>query len=173
MNYVPNKVFILENGSYAEISYEELCRRTENDQSYEEKLFLPLHGMLMEVAEDGYRTFYKNVPRQKYLKELSTANGDFSYDMLTTDYFNGQDILVDEKQDVEEIVEKNLMLNKLSYCLSLLSAEEKELIQMIFVEELTEREIAKQQGISQVVVHKKKQRIIKKLRKNFVLLRIL
>lgn len=164
MKYVPNKVFILENGSYAEISYEELCRRTENDKSYEDKLFLPLHGMLMEVAEDGYQTFYKNVRRQKYLKERSTANGDFSYDMLTTDYFNGQDILVDEEQDVEEIVEKNLMLNKLSYCLSLLSAEEKELIQMIFFEELTEREIAKKQGISQVAVHKKKQRILNKLK---------
>lgn len=164
MKYAPNKVFILENGSYAEISYEELCRRTEADKSYEDKLFLPLHGMLMEVAEDEYRTFYKNVRRQKYLKEVSTANGDFSYDMLTTDDFNGQDILVDEEQDVEEIVEKNIMLNKLNDCLSLLSAEEKELIQMIFFEELTEREIAKKQGISQVAVHKKKQRVLNKLK---------
>lgn len=65
MKYAPNKVFILENGSYVEISYEELCQRTTQDKSYEDKLFLPLHGMLMEVAEDEYRTFYKNVRRQK------------------------------------------------------------------------------------------------------------
>lgn len=165
MKYAPNKVFILENGRYAEISYDELCRRTENDNFYKDKLFLPLHGMLMEVAEDEYRTFYKNVRRQKYLKELSTANGDFSYDMLTTDDFNGQDIMVDGEQDVEEIVEKNLMFDKLNDCLSLLSAEEKELIQMIFFEELTEREIAKKQGISQVAVHKKKQRTLNRLKK--------
>lgn len=160
MKYAPNKVFILENGSYVEISYEELCRRNENDKNYEDKLFLPLHGMLMEVTADEYRTFYKNVRRQKYLKELSTANGDFSYDILTTDDFNGQDILVDEEQYVEEIVEKNTLLDKLNTCLPMLSVEEREIIQMIFFEELTEREVAKKQGISQVAVHKRKQRIL-------------
>lgn len=165
MKYAPNKVFILENDSYVEISYKELCQRTTQDKFYEDKLFLPLHGMLMEVAEDEYKIFYKNVRRQKYLKELSAANGDFSYDMLTTDEFNGQDILVDEKQDVEEIVEKNMLLDKLNTGLSLLSVEEKELIRMIFFEELTEREIAKKQGVSQVAVHKKKQRILNKLKK--------
>lgn len=165
MKYAPSKVFILENGSYVEISYKELCQRTTQDKSYEDKLFLPLHGMLMEVAEDEYRTFYKNVRRQKYLQELSTANGDFSYDMLTTDDFNGQDILVDEEQDVEETVVKNIMLDKLEDCLSLLSTEEKKLIQMIFFDELTEREIAAKQGISQVAVHKRKQRVLNKLKK--------
>lgn len=164
MKYAPERVFVLECGKYTEITYEELCRRTEADKSYEDKLFLPLHGMLMEVEEEEYKSFYKNVRRQKYLKEVSTANGDFSYDMLTTDDFNGQDILVDTEQDVEEIVEKNLMLDRLNDCLSLLSAEEKELIQMIFFEELTEREIAKKQGISQVAVHKRKQRILHKLK---------
>lgn len=167
MKYAPNKVFILENGSYAEISYEELCKRTAQNKSYEDKLFLPLHGMLMEVAEDEYKTFYKNVRRQKYLKELSATNGDFSYDMLTTDDFNGQDILVDGEQNVEEIVEKKIMLDKLEVCLSLLSTEEKELIQKIFFEELTEREIARKQGVSQVAVHKKKQKILNKLKGYF------
>ncbi len=167
MKYAPNKVFILENGSYAEISYEELCKRTAQNKSYEDKLFLPLHGMLMEVAEDEYKTFYKNVRRQKYLKELSATNGDFSYDMLTTDDFNGQDILVDGEQNVEEIVEQNIMLDKLEVCLSLLSTEEKELIQKIFFEELTEREIARKQGVSQVAVHKKKQKILNKLKGYF------
>lgn len=133
MKYAPNKVFILENSSYAEISYEELCRRTEKDKSYEDKLFLPLHGMLMEVAEDEYRTFYKNIRRKKYLKELSTANGDFSYDMLTTDDFNGQDILVDEEQDVEEIVEKNLMLDKLNDCLSQIFIEPRKVFRVLLV----------------------------------------
>lgn len=164
MKYAPERVFVLEYGKYTEITYEELCRRTEENKEYEDKLFLPLHGMLMEVAEEEYKSFYKNVRRQKYLKELSATNEDFSYDMLTTDDFNGQDILVDTEQDVEEIVEKNLMLASLNDCLSLLSAEEKELIQMIYFEELTEREIAKKQGVSQVAIHKKKQRILHKLK---------
>lgn len=120
MKYASERVFVLEGGKYTEIIYEELCRRTEENKEYEDKLFLPLHGMLMEVVEEEYKSFYKNVRRQKYLKELSAANEDFSYDMLTTDDFNGQDILVDEEQDVEKIVEKNLMLDRLNVCLSLL-----------------------------------------------------
>lgn len=167
MKNAPNKVFILENGSYAEISYEELCKRTAKNKSYEDKLFLPLHGMLMEVAEDDYKTFYKNVRRQKYLKELSATNGDFSYDMLTTDDFNGQDILVDGEQNVEEIVEKKMRFDRLNECLNLLSFNEKEFIKMIFFDELTEREIAKKRGISQVAVHKRKQKILERLRKLF------
>ena len=57
MKYEPQKVFILENGRYIEISYQELCHRTEADKTFEDKLFLPLHGMLMEVAEEEYKTF--------------------------------------------------------------------------------------------------------------------
>ena len=47
--YAPRKVFILENGEYVEISYEELCRREQNDPSYKDKLFLPLYGMIKET----------------------------------------------------------------------------------------------------------------------------
>ena len=49
----------------------------------------------------------------------------------------------------------------------MLSVEEREIIQMIFFEELTEREVAKKQGISQVAVHKRKQRILSKLKGYF------
>ena len=57
MKYAPKKVFILENNEYVEITYEELCHREATDKSYEDKLFLPLHGMLMEVTEDVYADF--------------------------------------------------------------------------------------------------------------------
>ena len=65
--YAPRKVFILENGEYVEISYEELCRREENDPSYKDNLFIPLHGMIMEVDEISYRDFYRAKDRDEYL----------------------------------------------------------------------------------------------------------
>ncbi len=53
MKYAPKKVFILSDGNYKEITYEELCRLTEDKSSqYADKLFLPLHGMLMEVSTE-------------------------------------------------------------------------------------------------------------------------
>ena len=96
MKYAPKSVFILENGKYIEISYEELCNRAESDDAYKNKRFLPLYGMLMEVEE-----------------ELSREKGDISFDMLTTDDFNGQDILVDTKTDVYQLVEQKITMDKL------------------------------------------------------------
>lgn len=89
MKNTPKKVFILENGNYKELSYEDFCSFKENDISYADKLFIPLHGMLMEVTEETYRNFYKSKRRQKYIDERSAENNDFSYDMLTTDDCNG------------------------------------------------------------------------------------
>lgn len=113
MKYAPKKVFILDNGSYTELSYEEFCSLQENDVSYADKFFIPLHGMLMEVTEETYRDFYKAGRRQKYIDERSVENGDFSYDMLTTADFNGEDILIDTSQEIDEAVIHKIMLDKL------------------------------------------------------------
>lgn len=165
MKYAPKSVFILENGKYIEISYEELCSRTESNVTYKNKRFLPLHGMLMEVEENEYKEFYKTSRRQKYLEERSKENGDISFDMLTTDDFNGQDILVDTKTDVYQLVEQKITMDKLQKSISLLTAEEKQLLWEIYYEGLTEREIARKQEIYHNAVHKKKVRILNKLKK--------
>lgn len=124
MKYAPKKVFILENGNYKEITYAELCRLTENESVlYADKLFIPLHGMLMEVSEDTYRDFYKNKRRQKYLYEQSEENGDISYDMLTTDEFSGEDILIDSSEDIAVQVEHKIMADKLKQALFGISDE--------------------------------------------------
>ena len=96
MEYTPKKVFVLDGKTYLELSYAEF--RQQKD-TYHGRRFIPLHGMLMEVPEGDYKAFYKRKRREKYLKKRSKDNGDFSYDMLTTDEFNGEDILVDAVAD--------------------------------------------------------------------------
>ncbi len=110
MEYTPKKVFILEGKTYLELSYTEFRQQR---VTYQGRRFISLHGMLMEVSEDAYKAFYKDKRRQKYLNERSDDNSDFSYDMLTTDEFNGEDILVDEAADTAGEAEKNLLLDKL------------------------------------------------------------
>ncbi len=52
MSKDPKKVYILENGSYTEITYEQLCQIRSTDEEYKKKhRFLRLHGILMEVTE--------------------------------------------------------------------------------------------------------------------------
>ena len=162
MRYAPRKVFILEDGKYIEIAYEDLLEIIE--QQEEKRYFLPLHGMLMEVSEETYYDFYKEQRRQKYLKEESLRNGEISYDMFTTETFEGKEILVDRDADTEQVVEKKIMLDKLYEAVEMLEAEEKEVIKAIFFDNMTVREYAKRKGVCHNVVQKKKKRAVEKLR---------
>ena len=97
MKKQPKAVYIIENGGYTELTYDEFRRREQICPLYADKLFLPLYGRLMEVSKEDYTEFYRAKRRQKYLDERSADNGDFSYDMLTTDEFSGEDILIADK----------------------------------------------------------------------------
>lgn len=59
MKYAPKKVFIIENGKYIELTYEEYILRKENNDTV--KFFLPLYGVLMEVSEDTYKEYYQDL----------------------------------------------------------------------------------------------------------------
>lgn len=165
MKYTPKKVFILDYGSYTELNYEEFCLLKENDVSYADKFFIPLHGMLMEVTVETYRDFYKARRRQKYIDERSVENGDFSYDMLTTADFNGEDILIDTSQEIDEAVIHKIMLDKLHDSLVLLSDDEPKLINALFFINLSERELSAETGIPQKTINDRKHRILIKLKR--------
>jgi len=68
VKYAPKKVFVLENGTYLELSYAQFHQQKD---TYQGRRFLPLHGMLMEVSEEAYKAFYREQRRQKYLDERS------------------------------------------------------------------------------------------------------
>lgn len=162
--YANSKCFILSPDGYEEITYSELCRRRDTDETYRTKKFIPLHGMLMEVTPEQYIDFYRIRNRQRYLDRRSADNGDISIDMLTTPEFNGADILV-SGENVAEQVANRIMLDKLRDSLGLLTAEEMELIRDVFYNGITERDLAVKHSVSQVAIHKRKRRILEKLRK--------
>ena len=164
MKYAPKKVFILENGLYKEITYSELKQLEQADKSYMDKFFLPLHGMLMEVTEEAYKEYYRDKRRQKYIDERSKLNGDVSYNALDTDETLGEDILVDKHTDVETQVINEMTVQQLRKAFLLLSPDERELIKVLFIDGATERKAAEIYGISQVAIHKRKNKILAKLK---------
>ena len=82
----------------------------------------------MEVSKEDYAEFYRAKRRQKYLDERSADNGDFSYDMLTTDEFSGEDILIADQPDVCDTVVESIMTDKLRKAILKLTDEEQLLI---------------------------------------------
>ena len=162
MKYPPRKVFVLEDGMYVELTYAQFHQKKE---CYTGRRFIPLHGMLMEVSESNYKAFYKDKRRQKYLDERSAKNGDFSYDMLTTDEFNGEDILVDMASDTAGDVEKKIMLDNLRLEFKRLSEDEQKILYLIYGQRLSERAVAERFHVSQNAIHRRKVQILAKLRK--------
>ena len=162
--YAKAKCFILSPDGYQEISYLDLCCRRDADPDYLRRKFIPLHGMLMEVTPEQYAEFYRVQNRQRYMERRSAENGDISVDMLTTDEFNGADILADPGVSIDELVVRKMETDKLISCIPLLEQEEQHLIRDLFYDGLTERNAAKKYGVSQVAIHKRKLRVLKKLK---------
>lgn len=123
MKYTPKKVFILEDGKYIEMPYEEFNRRRQEDESCREKRFLSLHD--------------KDKRRQRYIEERAKKFGTFSYDALTTDEFNGEDILADPNMDTEEEAMFRMMTEKLRKAFFSLTEEERGLIRKHFFENMS------------------------------------
>ena len=165
MKYTPRKVYIKESGGYVELSYKDFCRRRQADQSYMDKLFIPIQGCLIEVMREQYTDFYRDKERWRYLRKLDTKNSLLSLDGFVDDEGNALDFIADEAVDIAETVVNAVMVDRLKDALSLLSGSEQALIQAIFFDGLSEREVGLRLGITQSVVNKRKAKILAKLRK--------
>ena len=165
VKYAPRKVYIKENGGYLELSYQGFCHRRQADQSYMDKLFIPVQGCLLEVVREQYADFYREKERWRYLKKLDANHSLLSLEGFTDSDGNVIDFAVDEAVDVAETVDRAAMVDRLKAALLLLSDSELALINAIFFEELSEREVGLQLGITQSVVNKRKAKILVKLRK--------
>lgn len=166
MNFTPKKIFILENGKHKEITYQEFLKLKYDKKAFGNRKFVGVHGMIFEAEEKLYRKFYAYKRRLLYIAETAEEENieELSYDALTTAEFNGENIIVDAEQDFTEELELRIMTEKLHKCIDLLSPREKELIQAIYFQGLSERDFAKIEGVSQNAINKRKKRILAKLK---------
>ena len=77
---------------------------------------------------------------------------------------NGFEAVSDERL-IEEIIEDKLLLNMLVEALAELTEDERSLIEALFYEDKSEREIAVETERSKTSIHKQKARILDKLKK--------
>ncbi|EOS68092.1 hypothetical protein C818_04259 [Lachnospiraceae bacterium MD308] len=148
VKYAPRKVYIKENNVYVELSYKDFYRRREADQSYLDKLFIPVQGCLLEVVREQYADFYKEKERWRYLQKLDTNHKLLSLEGFTDSEGNVLDFVVDEAVDIAETVVHAVMVDRMKTAMLLLSDSEQALIQAIFFEELSEREVGLRLGIT-------------------------
>ncbi len=156
------QVFILKNGEYLEITYDEFCRT--QDTIFKDAFFISSNGVLMEVSQEFYKEYYYDKNHSKYLDRLESEH-TISFHNLDDDEFCGEDILVDYSEDVVEQVTTKLMIEKLRQVLPLLSEEEQLLIHKHYFEDIPETKLAIEYGITQQGMSKRISKIREKLKK--------
>lgn len=165
MKHTPRKVFIIEDGNYIELTPEEHERQKGIKTGYADKKFILVCDCLLEVSEEFYLDYYKTQRKEKYLKECSVKVGMLSYDMLSTDELNGEDILIDYEENIPEQVGNKIMIEKLRRVLLLLPKDEEQLIREHYFEGISQMRLGELYGVNQSSINRKIKKILTKIKK--------
>lgn len=171
LKYKPRKVYVKEDGKYKELKYEEFCRIREADRAYEDKKFIPAQACLIEADEKTYKEHYRESERNKYInsienkQQLLSLSGAENYHK-DEEGFEGDKTYLEAcmDNDVEPQVITKLMVEKLNSILTLLSEDERDLINDVFYRNKSQTEIAREQGIRQSTIEYRLKRVLEKMR---------
>lgn len=126
---------------------------------------IKVQGVLVEVTREVYLAYYSVERHTRTLDEKDVRNGKVLYSALDTEETLGEEMIPDfGAARVEDVAIGNVLCEKLRQCLALLPEQERELIQALYFEGLTEREYAQRIGISQKGINKRRHKIMDKLR---------
>lgn len=164
------KCFIrIEKGKFEEITYKELEKRRKTTKEYNNKKFVPVQGMLLEVTEVEYKNFYRDVERQKYVTRESKRFIFSSINEMAKDNedneVRGTDILPDENVDIDFEVSRRIEVEQLNNALLQLNDDEYKLIKALFFEQKTLREYGKVVGKHYTTIYSNRDKILEKLKK--------
>lgn len=140
--------------------------------------FIRIGKEQVKVSEEIYKEYYKMARRARYLEndiKVGSSSvdeqGNVIYkpskeDSIERLYELGTDF--EDEKLVEDIICDKAMLQILNQAMKELDQEETELISDLYFKNLTTRQVADKNKISQPAVIKRKQKVIDKLKKYFL-----
>ena len=130
-----------------------------------EKYFIPIEGKLIEVEENVYIAYYKMGRRERYLEERDKDNGVLSYDALDQNGMVGLEMFEDPAvHSLEDMALAKELIEQLHRCIDMLPKAERELIQAIYFDGMSDREYSKRINKSQPTVSGRHKKVLSKLR---------
>lgn len=143
----------------------------------ENKRKLWINGQFIEVSEEVYQVYMQGDRKMRYFEaDLKTERTILAEDGTVQRVIPSREDSLnrlmddnarqfsDDSESVEDAVFRRLAEDELHRALEKLTDEEYALVCALFFEGKTEKDCAKEMGVSQAAVHKKKQRILKKLK---------
>lgn len=136
--------------------------KIKNPETQQYRFYLRPNGKFVEVNEDVFKVCYNSY--KKLMRDNIRDNQVklMSLDSQVVDDITYLDVISDNKNmHIESEYKLSMILDEINK----LSIDDKELITNLLIQEKTERELARQLNVSQNAIHKRKNNILKKLRK--------
>ena len=126
--------------------------------------YIYIRGKAVAVSEEIYKAYWKITEHEKYLQRKDWKHNVISFSALDHDgHF--VDNIIDEKIDLEKIVEVKMQIEELNKALATLTKEERELMEAIFYKEESLRSISRREKVTHQAISGRRDRILEKLRK--------
>ena len=126
--------------------------------------YLYVKGKAVPVSEEVYKAYQKITEHEKYFQRKEWKHNDISFSALDHDgHF--VDNIIDEKIDLEKIVEVKMQIEELNKALATLTKEERDLMEAIFYKEESLRSISRREKVTHQAISGRRDRILEKLRK--------
>lgn len=121
--------------------------------------YVTINGQRVPVSEEVYRA-YRQPAWREHKRRTVRLEMERSLDILIDDGFD----LSNDTQLVDELVADKQLMDVLLKTLSELTDEERNLINVLYFQSMSERQAAELFSTSQQAVNKRKRRVLEKLR---------
>ena len=125
--------------------------------------YLYVNGQKVKVSEQIYKVYWREREHEKYLEQVDRKNHLLFFSSLDHDgHFI--DNIADESDDVEKIDETQMMIEAVRNAISMLNAEERDIVERLYFNDETLSSIARGKKVSYQAIQWRKNSILKKLR---------
>lgn len=143
-----------------QILQKEVCKMADK-----EKYMIKVEGKLVEVSSEVYYAYFRMERQERWQEEKQQGHAVVSYDALDDGETVGMEAVPDlTSPSLKEMAISQDINTRLHHAIAALPRAERELIQAIYFEGMSERDYAKQKGISQRGANKQRRKIMSKLR---------
>ena len=116
------------------------------------------------VSKEVYKAYYKLKEREKYLDRLAKAK-NISLETCNQNGVQLEYLITRSQESLEDKLIKAEMIAKMIKCLNLLDKNERMLINELFFNGKSERQLSAETGIPQRTINDRKRKILVKLKK--------
>ena len=122
--------------------------------------YITIDGKNVPVTEEIYRAFKRPVWKERKRRKIRSEK-ERSLEAFMADGFD----IPSEQTLVDELVEDKLLLDMLFNALLELTDDERDLINALFYEEKSERQLSKDTGVPHPTIHSRKVSVLQKLKR--------